>query len=135
MADPFEKDELLLDDEWVELCDLEGNRASFRHLATIGIHQNTYMILGAAFDEMDEPRALMLIREDAKGKREIITLNLNDANLITSDHYYLQQNDILYVSPNKTKAKNSDIGQSTSLWFSATSILVSIASLLVTIFR
>lgn len=78
---------------------------------------------------------VMLIREDAKGKREIITLNLNDANLITSDHYYLQQNDILYVSPNKTKAKNSDIGQSTSLWFSATSILVSIASLLVTIFR
>lgn len=78
---------------------------------------------------------VMLIREDAQGKREIITLNLNDANLITSDHYYLQQNDILYVSPNKTKAKNSDIGQSTSLWFSATSILVSIASLLVTIFR
>lgn len=78
---------------------------------------------------------VMLIREDAKGKREIVTLNLNDANLITSDHYYLQQNDILYVSPNKTKAKNSDIGQSTSLWFSATSILVSIASLLVTIFR
>lgn len=64
MADPFEKDELLLDDEWVELCDLEGNRASFRHLATIGVHQNTYMILGAAFDEMDEPGALMLIRED-----------------------------------------------------------------------
>lgn len=78
---------------------------------------------------------VMLIREDAKGKREIMTLNLNDANIVTSDHYYLQQNDILYVSPNKTKAKNSDIGQSTSLWFSATSILVSIASLLVTIFR
>ena len=78
---------------------------------------------------------VMLIREDAKGKRQIMTLNLNDANIVTSDHYYLQQNDILYVSPNKTKAKNSDIGQSTSLWFSATSILVSIASLLVTIFR
>lgn len=78
---------------------------------------------------------VMLIREDANGKREIMTLNLNDANIVTSDHYYLQQNDILYVSPNKTKAKNSDIGQSTSLWFSATSILVSIASLLVTIFR
>jgi len=64
MADPFDKDELLLNDEWIELCDMEGNKASFRHLATIGIHQNTYMILGAAFDEMDEPGALMLIRED-----------------------------------------------------------------------
>jgi polysaccharide export outer membrane protein len=76
-----------------------------------------------------------LIREDANGKREIINLNLNNAGIVTCPYYYLQQNDILYVSPNKTKAKNSDIGQSTSLWFSATSILVSIASLLVTIFR
>ncbi|MBQ8520626.1 MAG: polysaccharide biosynthesis/export family protein [Bacteroides sp.] len=76
-----------------------------------------------------------LIREDAEGKREIIQLNLNNSEIVTCPYYYLQQNDILYVSPNKTKAKNSDIGQSTSLWFSATSILVSIASLLVTIFR
>jgi polysaccharide export outer membrane protein len=74
-----------------------------------------------------------LIREDAKGKREIILLNLNDANIVNSPHYYLQQNDIVYVSPNKTKAKNSDIGQSTSLWFSATSILISIANLLINI--
>lgn len=78
---------------------------------------------------------IKLIREDATGKREIINLNLNNAEIVTCPYYYLQQNDILYVSPNKTKAKNSDIGQSTSLWFSATSILVSIASLLVTIFR
>ena len=76
-----------------------------------------------------------LIREDANGKREIISLNLNNAEIVTCPYYYLQQNDIVYVNPNKTKAKNSDIGQSTSLWFSATSILVSIASLLVTIFR
>lgn len=76
-----------------------------------------------------------LIREDANGKREIINLNLNDADFIISPYYYLKQNDIIYVTPNKTKAKNSDIGNSTTLWFSATSILVSIASLLVTIFR
>jgi polysaccharide export outer membrane protein len=73
-----------------------------------------------------------LIREDAAGQREIIDLNLNKADIITSPYYYLQQNDILYVTPNKTKAKNSDIGQSTSLWFSGTSILVSIANILVT---
>lgn len=76
-----------------------------------------------------------LIREDAEGKREIITLNLNNAELVVSPYYYLRQNDILYVTPNKTKAKNSDIGSSTTLWFSATSILVSIASLIVNITR
>ena len=76
-----------------------------------------------------------LIREGADGKQEIITLDLNSAETILSPYYWLQQNDIVYVTPNKAKARNSDIGNSTSLWFSATSILVSLASLLVTIFK
>ena len=76
-----------------------------------------------------------LIREDQSGVKQIITLNLNDANVVLSPYYYLQQNDILYVTPNKAKAKTSDITASTSLWVSATSILVSVASLLVTIFK
>jgi polysaccharide export outer membrane protein len=60
---------------------------------------------------------------------------LNDANLVNSPYYYLQQNDVIYVEPNKVKAQNSTVGTTTSLWFSATSILVSIASLLVNILR
>ena len=76
-----------------------------------------------------------LIREGTDGKQEIVTLDLNKAETILSPYYWLQQNDIVYVTPNKAKARNSDIGNSTSLWFSATSILVSLASLLVTIFR
>lgn len=73
-----------------------------------------------------------LIRENAIGQREIINLNLNKADIITSPYYYLHQNDILYVTPNKTKAKSSDIGQSTSLWFSGTSIFVSLINILIT---
>ncbi|RLT78185.1 polysaccharide export protein [Bacteroides acidifaciens] len=76
-----------------------------------------------------------LIREGADGRQEIVTLDLNSAETILSPYYWLQQNDIVYVTPNKAKARNSDIGNSTSLWFSATSILVSLASLLVTIFK
>lgn len=76
-----------------------------------------------------------LIRESADGKQQIVTLDLNKAEVILSPYYWLQQNDIIYVTPNKVKARNSDIGNSTTLWFSATSILVSLASLLVTIFK
>ncbi|EJW91579.1 polysaccharide export protein, BexD/CtrA/VexA family [gut metagenome] len=76
-----------------------------------------------------------LIRENANGKQEIHTLDLNKTETILSPYYWLQQNDVVYVTPNKAKARNSDIGNSTSLWFSATSILVSLASLLVTIFK
>ena len=74
-----------------------------------------------------------LIREDAAGQRQIISLNLNRADIITSPYYYLQQNDILYVTPNKSKAKNSDVGQNTSLWFSGTSIIITILGTFATI--
>ncbi len=78
---------------------------------------------------------VLLIREDATGQKSIHRLNLNDANLINSPYYYLQQNDVLYVEPNKVKAQNSAIGSSTTLWFSAVGTLISIASLIVNILR
>ena len=76
-----------------------------------------------------------LIREDNQGKREIITLNLNDSDIINSPYYYLQQNDILYVTPNKTISKNSGISNSTTIWISIVGTLVSLASLITTIIK
>jgi len=76
-----------------------------------------------------------LIREERDGTKSYHTLNLNDANIVNSPYYNLQQNDILYVEPNKIKAQNSTIGSMTNLWLSATSILVSVATLLVSILR
>ncbi len=76
-----------------------------------------------------------LIREDSTGKKSIHVLNLNDASLINSPYYYLQQNDIVYVEPNKVKAQNSSVGSMTTLWFSATSILISMTSLLYNILK
>lgn len=75
-----------------------------------------------------------LIREDETGLKSVHIIDLTDANLINDpEYYYLQQNDIVYVEPNKVKAKNSTVGSVTSLWFSATSILISVASLIVNI--
>ena len=59
----------------------------------------------------------------------------NDANIINSPYYYLQQNDIIYVEPNKVKSQNSSVGSMTTLWFSATSILISLTSLLYNILK
>lgn len=71
-----------------------------------------------------------LVRENPDGTKMIIPLNLNDANIIYSPYYYLQQNDILYVEPNKAKARNSDVSGMTSLWFSATSLLMAVITFL-----
>lgn len=71
-----------------------------------------------------------LIRENADGTKKIVSLNLNDANIIHSPYYQLQQNDILYVEPNKAKARNADVSNMTSLWFSATSLLMAVVTFL-----
>ena len=76
-----------------------------------------------------------LIREDSQGNKAIHILNLCDASIVDSPFYYLQQNDIVYVEPNKAKAQNSSIGNMTTLWFSATSILVSIATLIASLVK
>jgi len=78
---------------------------------------------------------VLLIREDASGEKCFHRLNLNDANIVNSPFYYLQQNDIVYVEPNSVKTKNSAIGSSTTLWFSAIGIVTSVASLVVNILR
>ncbi len=79
--------------------------------------------------------SIKIIREDASGKKEIGVVNLNDANIINSPYYQIQQNDVILVTPNKTKAKNSGIGHETSLWFSATSILLSLAGFLYNVLK
>lgn len=78
---------------------------------------------------------VLLIREDATGEKHAVRINLNDANLLNSPYYYLQQNDIVYVEPNSTKSKNSAIGSSTTLWFSVVGLVTSLASLVINILR
>lgn len=76
-----------------------------------------------------------IIREDVNGRTSVHELDLTDASIVSSPYYHLQQNDVVYVTPNKAKAKGSDVGSTTSLWFSATSILVSLTSLLYNILK
>ena len=78
---------------------------------------------------------VQLIREDASGQKSIHTFDLTDADIINSPYFYLQQNDVIYVTPNKVKAQNSSVGSMTTLWFSATSILISLTSLLYNILK
>ena len=78
---------------------------------------------------------VQLIREDSTGQKSIHIFDLTDANIINSPYFYLQQNDVIYVTPNKVKAQNSSVGSMTTLWFSATSILISLTSLLYNILR
>ena len=49
---------------------------------------------------------LLLIRTDDNGQRTVKRINLNDASFLSAPEFQLQQNDILYVEPNKYKKRS-----------------------------
>ena len=78
---------------------------------------------------------ILLVREDKTGEKHKVRLNMNDANIINSPYYYLQQNDVIYVEPHKVKARNTFFGSNTSIFYSIIGITSSLVTLLVTILR
>jgi polysaccharide export outer membrane protein len=73
-----------------------------------------------------------VIRE-IDGKNVITKLDLRSSDIFTSPCYYLEQNDIIVVNPNKYKAATSEINQNRSFWISLASTGVAVATLIVTI--
>jgi len=73
---------------------------------------------------------ITLIREQ-NGIREFTPIDLTKKELFSSPHYYLTQNDIIYVEANKTRVNSSKVGPNTSIIVSSLSILISLVAILV----
>lgn len=71
---------------------------------------------------------VLLIRE-RDGQTLTYRLDLTDPNLVASPYYYLAQNDVVYVEPNKTKINSSVVGPNITLGISAISLLITIVAL------
>lgn len=75
-----------------------------------------------------------VLREGADGTKEIYTVNLNDKSILNSPVYFLEQNDVVYVEPNQSRANSSKYGAAENFRISSLSILISLATLGVTVF-
>lgn len=75
-----------------------------------------------------------IIRKE-NNRQRLITANFNDTNVIHSSDFYLHQNDIVYVKPNKVKTQGANIGSSANLLIPITSILALMTGLIATILR
>lgn len=75
-----------------------------------------------------------VIRE-FKGERMILYHDLTSTDLFKSPCYYLQQNDIVYVEPNKRRVQQSNINQnnSVSIWLSIVSVLLTAATVIISV--
>ena len=82
-----------------------------------------------------ERENVSVIRE-RNGERVIYEINLCNVDLFKSPAYYLQQNDIVYVQPNKHRARQSTIDNKnqwlTNIALSGGSMLLSIVSIITT---
>ena len=80
------------------------------------------------------PEDVAVVRE-RDGKSIITKLDLRSNDIFTSPCYYLEQNDVIIVNPNKYRAATSEINQNRSFWISLASTAISLATLLITVIR
>ena len=78
--------------------------------------------------------SVLLVREN-NGNRETVRIDIRDKNLVNSPYFYLQQNDVLYVEPNDSRARASGISSAESLSISVVGTLISIATLIINILK
>jgi len=72
---------------------------------------------------------ILLVRE-VNGEKTMHRLDLTKQNTLNSPYYYLAQNDVIYVEPNKAQINNSKLGANTNIIISIASLLITVISVL-----
>jgi polysaccharide export outer membrane protein len=74
---------------------------------------------------------ILIIRE-IDGVKSYNRVDITKAEFINSPFYYLAQNDVVYVEPNKNKINGAAIGPNTGVIISISSLLITLITLLIT---
>lgn len=74
-----------------------------------------------------ERKNVKVLREE-NGLQKTYVIDLTKANVLQHECYYLHQNDVVYVEPNKTKASNREVSQLYSFGISLASLALTIAT-------
>jgi polysaccharide export outer membrane protein len=74
---------------------------------------------------------ILIIRE-VNGVKSYNRVDITKADFINSPFYYLAQNDVIYVEPNKTRINGGAVGANTNVIISITSLVITLITLIVT---
>lgn len=72
---------------------------------------------------------VMVVRE-IEGNKEFFRIDLTKSDMVNSPAYYLKQNDVVYVEPNKAQVQSSAFGRNTSIIISVAGLLITVISVL-----
>jgi polysaccharide export outer membrane protein len=90
------------------------------------------LAMAGDLDIRGDRETVMLYRTNSDGSREVHRLNLHDRNILLSPYFNLQQNDFIYVEPNRSARQNAwQMHQGWTTGISVVSGLSSIASLVI----
>lgn len=78
-------------------------------------------------------RSEVIVTREVDGVRTIQVLDLTSKEIFDSPAFYLQQNDVVYVKPNKYKAQAGEISQNRNFYLSLVGTAISVATLIVTL--
>ena len=73
------------------------------------------------------------VAREVDGVRTIEYLDLTSKELFNSPAFYIQQNDVIYVKPNKYKAQAGEISQNRNFYLSLVGTAISVATLIITL--
>lgn len=74
-------------------------------------------------------RNVLLIRE-VDGQKTTHRLDLTKESTLNSPYYYLAQNDVIYVEPNRAQVNSSKLGANSNIFISVASLLITVISVL-----
>ncbi|MFJ1261083.1 polysaccharide biosynthesis/export family protein [Capnocytophaga canis] len=75
-------------------------------------------------------RSHVVVIREQDGQRTFNVVDMSSSEFMNSDFYYLAQNDVVYVEPNKTRINSSVLGLDTSTILSAISVTITVIALL-----
>ena len=81
--------------------------------------------IGLAGDlNISAKRSSIVVLREINGTIQKIKFNINDQSVFNSSAYYLQQNDIVYVEPNRAKINSSLISSASGMFISVASLII-----------
>ena len=100
----------------------------------VNAHKQRYTLLDALADcgdltEYAQRTNVLVVREE-NGKNVYHHLDLTDTSIFASPYFYMQQNDVVYVTPNTIRVDNSRYNQNNAYKLTVISTIVSATSII-----
>ncbi|MBL3546558.1 MULTISPECIES: polysaccharide biosynthesis/export family protein [Chryseobacterium] len=98
---------------------------------------NVFQALGLAGDMTDygDRTNVKLIRTGDDGVDQIVNVDLSRSDIVNSPYYYMKQNDILYVQPDKNKQVQANTNPNRALTFQIIGALLTAGTLIIALTR